>query len=111
VDREFGCDFAMQPQRHLEFAQGFDGLFQSDLAALDGIALLLQRLRDVLGRDRSEELIVLCEIVTLRSAIILPRSVASATTLASFRKWACRSCSMIFLLDSEAGTASRFGSR
>src|SRR5271157_1314721 len=50
-------------------------------------------------------------MVTLTLPISLPNSCASPSILASLRRWACRSCSTIFLLDSVAATASFFGSR
>src|ERR1700723_1811404 len=63
VYRNLGRNFLMQPQRHLELAQRLDGLIQRNLAALDGVALLLQSVRDVLGCHRSEELIVLAGLL------------------------------------------------
>src|SRR5271157_2420099 len=50
-------------------------------------------------------------MVTLTLPISLPNSCASPSILASLRRWACRSCSTIFLLDSVAATASFFGKR
>ena len=44
------------------------GLVQQDLAAVDGEVLLFQRLGDVLGRDRTEELIVLAGLLRDRDA-------------------------------------------
>ncbi len=44
-NRDFGGYFAMQTDGNLELTQRFDRLLQRDLAALDGIALLLRELR------------------------------------------------------------------
>ena len=114
VDRDLGGDVAVQPHRDLVLAELLDGLVELDLAAVDGEVLLLERLGDVLGGDRTEELIVLAGLLgdgDGDAAQILARSSASPFSLASRRRCAWRSCSTIFLLASVAGTASRLGSR
>src|SRR5580704_14296474 len=50
-------------------------------------------------------------MVTDTPVISLARSCASTCSLASLRRWDCRSCSTIFLLDSVAVTASFLGMR
>src|ERR1035438_469956 len=68
VHRNLSRNFPMQPQRHLEFAQRLNGLIQSYLAAVDCVTLLLQRIRDIFRRHRSEELVVLTSLLLNRNA-------------------------------------------
>src|SRR5213594_2808893 len=65
-DGDFGWNFAVQPHRHLVLAQLLDWLIEVNLAAIDGEILLLEGFGDVLGGDRSEELIVLSCLLRYR---------------------------------------------
>src|SRR5580700_6939355 len=59
VDLHMRGDFAVQPDRHVEFADSFQWFFQVDLAAVDLVALRLELMRNVLRSDRAEEVVVL----------------------------------------------------
>ena len=105
----------MQADGNFVFAQRPDRLIQVDLAALDGVLLRRERVRDVLGRYRTEQLIVFAGLARDgdRHAPTQFREILRFADLASLRlrRCACRSCSTIFLFESVAGTASFLGSR
>ena len=46
----------------MELAQRLERLFQRDLAPVDGVALLLELVRDVARGDRAEEVVVLAHL-------------------------------------------------
>src|SRR5450432_1896071 len=59
VDGDLGRNVAVQTDGYLVLAERPDGILKLDLAAVYGVVLSRQPVRDVVGRDGAEELIVL----------------------------------------------------
>ena len=53
-----GCNFAVNFDGDVELAECLERLVQVNLAAVDGVALGLERVRDVRGGDGAEEVVV-----------------------------------------------------
>src|SRR4051812_31142222 len=58
---EAGSHIAMQADRHIVFAQALQRLVELDLAAVDVEAFLGQRVREIRGGDRTEEVVFLAD--------------------------------------------------
>src|SRR6185369_6138152 len=60
-DRDFavGCDFLVQLDRHVVFADGLEGLVEFDLATIDLEAAAFELMGDIAGGDGAEQGVVL----------------------------------------------------
>ena len=104
----------MQAKRDHVLTQGADGLIELNLAAFNMEALRLQTFRNVLGRDRTEEMIVFAHLVAERQGQVFKQFGQLLRFSRGFGFAPNVSFAFLlydFLFDEVAGTASLRGRR